>query len=67
VYTTPNKHLVLTVYSGIPVQAIAPVRKSFLDRYDGDVLVLEGEPLYEPPRPRRSPPAPDTRTATAAE
>ena len=23
--------------------------------------------LYEPPRPRRSPPGPDTRTATAAE
>jgi hypothetical protein len=53
VYTTPNKHLVFTVYSGMPVQAISPVRKSFLDNYDRDVLVLEGEPLYEPPRPER--------------
>jgi MFS family permease len=53
VYTTPNKHLVLTVYSGMPVQAISPVRKSFLDHYDRDILVLEGEPLYEPPRPER--------------
>jgi hypothetical protein len=53
VYTTPNRHLVLSVYSGMPVQAISPVRKSFLDTYDHDVLVVEAEPLYEPPRPER--------------
>jgi hypothetical protein len=37
----------------MPVQAISPIRKSFLDNYDRDILVLEGEPLYEPPRPER--------------
>ncbi len=48
-YATPNKHLVLSVYTGIPVQAVAPVRKQFLDEYDRDIVIVEAELLYQPP------------------
>jgi hypothetical protein len=40
-YATPNDHLVLTFYTGLPFQSIAPVRKSFLDRYPGDVVIVQ--------------------------
>jgi hypothetical protein len=48
VYATPNDHLTLTFYTGIPIQDLAPVRKSFLDRYEGELLILEAGPRYEP-------------------
>jgi hypothetical protein len=49
-YAWPNENLVLTYYSGLPVQSIAPVRKAFLDGYPGDVILLEtGTPYIEPP------------------
>ncbi len=41
VYASPNDHLTLTFYSGMPIQSIAPVRKSFLDSYAGDILFIE--------------------------
>ncbi|MFP4069918.1 MAG: hypothetical protein ACLFVC_07025 [Opitutales bacterium] len=41
VYSTPNQHLVWTYYLGIPVQSIAPVRRSFLESYAGDLFFLE--------------------------
>jgi hypothetical protein len=44
-FATPNDHLVLTFYTGLPVQSIAPVRKSFLDSYPGDVIFFERESL----------------------
>jgi hypothetical protein len=47
VYATPNDHLTLTFYTGIPVQSVAPVRKSFLDRYEGELVILEAGPRYE--------------------
>jgi len=45
VYATPNEHLILTFYTGMAVQSLAPVRKTFLDRYPGDVLLLMKENL----------------------
>jgi hypothetical protein len=48
VYATPNHHLVLTFYTGMPVQSVAPVRKPFLDHYPGEVVILEAGPRYEP-------------------
>jgi hypothetical protein len=48
IYATPNDHLTLTFYTGLPIQDVAPVRKSFLDRYAGEVLILEAGPRYEP-------------------
>jgi hypothetical protein len=48
-YAWPNQNLLLTYYSGLPVQSIAPVRKAFLDTYPGDVIFLEtGTPYAEP-------------------
>jgi hypothetical protein len=40
-YAWPNNNLLLTYYSGLPVQSIAPVRKSFLDEYPDDIILLE--------------------------
>ena len=42
IFATPNDHLVLTYYSGRPVQSIAPVRREWLDRFSGDLLIVEG-------------------------
>lgn len=41
VYASPNEQLVLTFYTGMPVQSIAPVRKSWLDRYPGHLMFIE--------------------------
>jgi hypothetical protein len=43
-YVTPNDHLVLTYYTGLPFQNVAAVRRSFLDAYPGDVVILETGP-----------------------
>jgi hypothetical protein len=40
-YASPNDHLILTFYTGLPIQSIAPVRKSFLDEYHGDVVYIQ--------------------------
>lgn len=45
IFSTPNFHLVLSVYTGLPVQSVAPVRKSFLDSYGGDIVVVEVFPF----------------------
>jgi hypothetical protein len=42
IYAAPNSHLVLSFYSGLPIQSIFPVRKSFLDSYRGDVVYIDG-------------------------
>ena len=49
VYATPNHHLLLTVYTGLPVQNVAPVRKQFLDRYPGEIVLVEINPFRQPP------------------
>lgn len=40
-YAAPNDHLILTFYSGLPVQDITPVRKSYLDSYKGNVVYID--------------------------
>jgi hypothetical protein len=40
-YAAPNDHLILSFYSGLPVQDITPVRKSFLDSYRGDIIYID--------------------------
>jgi hypothetical protein len=41
VYASPMTSHVLTFYSDKPIQSLAPVRKSFLDRHPGEVLYIE--------------------------
>jgi MFS family permease len=40
-YAAPNFHLTLSFYTGRPFQSIAPIRKSFLDAYSGEILYIE--------------------------
>lgn len=40
-YASPNFHLVWTYYTGLPVQSIAPVRKTFLDQHPSTIVYLE--------------------------
>jgi len=44
-YTVPNFQLILTYYLGLPVQSIAPVRKSFLDNHEGEVVFIDSVSL----------------------
>ena len=41
IYASPSEHLILTFYTGLPVQSIAPVRRSFLNSYPGPIVFLE--------------------------
>lgn len=40
-FAAPNDDLIFTFYSGLPVQDITPVRKSFLNSYRGDIVYIE--------------------------
>jgi hypothetical protein len=40
-YAAPNGHLILTFYSGLPIQDITPIRKSYLNDYKGDVVYID--------------------------
>lgn len=40
-YASPNSHLIWTVYTGLPVQSIAPIRREYLSRYRGDVIYID--------------------------
>lgn len=40
-YATPDQHLPLTLYTGLPVQSIAPVRGAFLDAYPGEIVLVD--------------------------
>jgi hypothetical protein len=40
-YAAPNDSLILSFYSGLPVQDITPVRKSYLDSYRGDIVYID--------------------------
>ena len=52
-YATPNDQLPLSLYTGIPFQSVAPVRKSFLDSYEGPLVLAETLARYEPLGVRR--------------
>jgi hypothetical protein len=47
VYASPASHLVLSFYSSKPIQSLAPVRKTFLDTYPGEVLFIEATLQHE--------------------
>lgn len=40
-YASPDQHLALTLYTGLPVQSIAPVRREFLDAHPGEVVYID--------------------------
>lgn len=40
-YASPNSHLILQYYAGLPVQSIAPVNKEYLDNYEGPIVFIE--------------------------
>ena len=42
IFASPNEHLILTYYTGRPIQSVAPLRKEWLDRFAGDLVVIEG-------------------------
>jgi hypothetical protein len=52
-YATPNGHLVLTYYTGLPIQSVSPIRKTFLDSYPGPVVILRKAKYVPPPDWRR--------------
>jgi len=41
IYALPYQHFCLTYYTGLPIQTIAPVRREFLERYPGEIVILE--------------------------
>ncbi|MEI8386236.1 MAG: glycosyltransferase family 39 protein [Verrucomicrobiota bacterium] len=43
IYASPNNHLTYTYYTGLPVQSVAPVRKSFFDSYKKPVVFIESQ------------------------
>jgi hypothetical protein len=47
-YATPNSHLLLSFYTGLPVRDVAATRKSFLDNYPGEIILLDGSGRYLP-------------------
>jgi hypothetical protein len=47
VYATPNTHLPLTYYSGLPVQSASAVRPSWFERVGPELIVVD-TPWYEP-------------------
>ena len=47
-YATPNEHLTMQYALGLPVQSIAPIRKSFLDHYQGEVVVIDPVAPFAP-------------------
>jgi hypothetical protein len=58
-YAKPNSHLVLSFYTGLPFQSIAPIRRSFLDRYEGEIVYIDVEDswfgrIIQPDRLRRA-------------
>ncbi|MDX2080423.1 MAG: glycosyltransferase family 39 protein [Terrimicrobiaceae bacterium] len=40
-YATPNDHLTYTYYTGLPIQSVAPVRRSFFETYPHPVVFIE--------------------------
>ncbi len=47
-YATPNWHLIVTYYTGLPIQNIAPIRKTYLDNYPGPIVLLRKERFVPP-------------------
>jgi hypothetical protein len=59
IFATPNDHLGLAYYTGLPIQNVAPLRRSFFEEPSCDVWVLEGiERFNALPEDRGGPPIP---------
>ena len=43
VYASPNFHLIYTYFTGLPVQSVAPVRKSFFASYKKPLVFIESQ------------------------
>ena len=56
VYANPNDHLLLTYYSGTPVQSIAAVRETFLNQYEGNVVLFQRNDFFVRPGDPIDPP-----------
>lgn len=41
VYASPNSHLVLTYYTGVPVQSVSAVRRAWLEGFDRDLVIVD--------------------------
>jgi hypothetical protein len=41
VFATPNQHLVLTYYTGLPVQSVSAVRRDWFDAFPGDLVIVD--------------------------
>ena len=61
IYASPNNHLTYTYYTGLPIQSVAPVRKSFFASYNKPVVFIESQ--MELMAPDKS----DVRSAAKAE
>lgn len=48
VYCTPSDQLTLTFYTGVPVQSVAAVRKSWFDTFPNDIVVIESFNRFAP-------------------
>lgn len=48
-YATPNGNLVVTYYTGLPVQSVGPIRKAFIDRYPGPMVLIRKAKFLPPP------------------
>lgn len=46
IYCSPNNHFLPMYYLGLPVQSVAPVRKTFLERFDKDLVIIEKTKRY---------------------
>lgn len=44
-YTEPNQQLILAYLLGLPAQSVAPVRKEFLDRHAGEIVMIAHPPF----------------------
>ncbi|MBV8846641.1 MAG: glycosyltransferase family 39 protein [Bryobacterales bacterium] len=45
-FASPDMQLVLTFYTGMFIQSIVPVRKSYLDGYPGDIIFFSTVPFW---------------------
>jgi hypothetical protein len=45
-FASPDMQLVLTFYTGMRIQSIVPVRKSYLDDYPGDIIFFSAVPFW---------------------
>ncbi len=50
IYGTPNYQLVLTYYTGLPIQSVAPIRKPYLDSYPGPIVIFDKAIFAYPPQ-----------------